>query len=634
MTARRSLLVLAAVLATAAPARAQKTLSWDELAVSARLDADGRLHVTERQAMVFDGDWNGGERIFRLGNDQQLELESISRIDPVVRAAFPLEKGDLSLVDHYDWITPKKLRWRSRRVSDPPFHQQRIDYVLRYTYDHVLQRAGDGYLLDHDFSFRDREGGIRAFRLDLALDPVWKAEERVPTGVLVKGMLPGEGYVVKLHLAFLGAGRPAGVAVSGPAVRLATRVLLVLVPVLLFLQLLLSQRQQGRLRPLPEVDRAWFERHVATQVPEVIGAAWDGAVGAPEVAAVLARLAGEGKLSSRVLPASGFGSAELELTLLVPRDRFEDYERVLVDALFVAGDTTSTETIRAHYKAAGFTPAKVLEGPLEYRVHELDPSDAAPRPSKLPTLALLLAGGLLIAASHPVSDDVPFYLLPLLAFAFFIPLALGMAYHWRQALQRGVPGTLIFMVPVAALIAGALAFTFIPGWGRDSLGMLGLAAVVLAIVRVVMNFARTRLGPRSLEFRRHLTAARAWVKAELKTPRPDLADAWFPYVVAFGLDRAAQRWFASFGGASSGHSSDWGGSTTSSPASSGSSSSSSSSRWSGGGGAFGGGGASASWAVAATGMAAGVSAPSSGSSSGSSGGGGSSSSGGGGGGGW
>ena len=46
--------------------RAQRTLSWDELAVEARLDADGRLHVKETQVMALSGDWNGGERLFTL----------------------------------------------------------------------------------------------------------------------------------------------------------------------------------------------------------------------------------------------------------------------------------------------------------------------------------------------------------------------------------------------------------------------------------------------------------------------------------------------------------------------------------------------------------------------------------------
>ena len=40
----------------------QKELHWSELAVRARLDSTGVLHVEERQAMVFTGDWNGDRK--------------------------------------------------------------------------------------------------------------------------------------------------------------------------------------------------------------------------------------------------------------------------------------------------------------------------------------------------------------------------------------------------------------------------------------------------------------------------------------------------------------------------------------------------------------------------------------------
>ena len=47
-----------------------RSLYWKALDVTARLDADGRLHVTERHEMVFTGDWNGGERTFRITGGQ------------------------------------------------------------------------------------------------------------------------------------------------------------------------------------------------------------------------------------------------------------------------------------------------------------------------------------------------------------------------------------------------------------------------------------------------------------------------------------------------------------------------------------------------------------------------------------
>ena len=61
----RSLIALALLGTLTQVARAQeRTLSWPDITVTAQLDADGKLHVTERQTLRFSGDWNGGERRF------------------------------------------------------------------------------------------------------------------------------------------------------------------------------------------------------------------------------------------------------------------------------------------------------------------------------------------------------------------------------------------------------------------------------------------------------------------------------------------------------------------------------------------------------------------------------------------
>jgi len=98
---------------------AQKTLYWRRMDVAARLDARGVLHVSERQAIVFTGDWNGGERKFRIAPGQTLRFKGISRQDEAgqMRA---LTSGSLSDVDHYTFTDPTTLRWRSRLPSDPP----------------------------------------------------------------------------------------------------------------------------------------------------------------------------------------------------------------------------------------------------------------------------------------------------------------------------------------------------------------------------------------------------------------------------------------------------------------------------------------------------------------------------------
>jgi hypothetical protein len=160
--------------------------------------------------------------------------------------------------------------------------------------------------------------------------------------------------------------------------------------------------------------------------------------------------------------------------------------------------------------------------------------------------------------------------------------------------------------------------------------LTGLLLVLAGAALLALALAQPTETVERLAFRRQLVSARRFFERELQRPEPKLQDRWFPYLLAFGLSREVDRWFAAFGGDGSDH-------RTRSvvPVPLGSPSGSSGGGWSGGGpqfggGTFAGGGAGGSWGVAAAGMAAGVAAPSSGSSAGVGG----VSSGGGGGGGW
>ena len=118
---RVSIAALLAMLFGAGTALAQKSVHWRALDVKAQLDTDGKLHIVERHAMVFTGDWNGGERSFRLFPGQKLSFEGIRRLDPTTGAARDLTSGSLDEVDRYAFTDATTLRWRSRLPSDPPF---------------------------------------------------------------------------------------------------------------------------------------------------------------------------------------------------------------------------------------------------------------------------------------------------------------------------------------------------------------------------------------------------------------------------------------------------------------------------------------------------------------------------------
>jgi hypothetical protein len=166
---------------------------------------------------------------------------------------------------------------------------------------------------------------------------------------------------------------------------------------------LLRERRVGRLGPLASVDRLWLDQNLFTHPPEVIGAAWDEAVGPAEVAAVLARMVGEGKVRSTVDEGR---HPDLRLELLVDRQALEAHERKLVDALFFDGNATSTAAVKAHYHDKGFSPAAILRPWLQPEAERLvGEGRVAHRAASAISWSLFALGVVLIAAGGwPAAD--------------------------------------------------------------------------------------------------------------------------------------------------------------------------------------------------------------------------------------
>jgi uncharacterized membrane protein YgcG len=627
---RGSLLALGAAAALLASAGGAKELHWSALSVEATLEADGTLAVSEIQSMVFTGDWNGGERSFYIFAGQELDVESISRLDLETGEAHPLRRGDLDQVDHWDWASSRVVRWRSRRPEDPPFAATPLTYRLDYRLRGVLRSAGERrYLLNHDFAFAEREGVIERVVVRLALAPGWRAISPHPPSWGAENLPPGQGFVVPLELEYVGAALPAHATVPrlGAATRgVAVAAFLAGVTYLLF-RWRRRERALGRFAAAAgaPVDRAWLEANVFSLAPEVVGSAWDRDVGSAEVAALLARLTAEGKLASEVVTrgASIFRRHDLHLRLLVDRSTLGDYERPLIDALFGASDTTDTRTLRERYRSTGFDPAAKIRTGLEARLRRIGGfAEGSPKPAWKPTALLLAAGIALLAAAWIVAPRhgwiAPVALAALLV--PWLPLGLAPALAGRRRVGHLTGPAIGIALSIAALAAGIWVVGSFPG--ASALHLAGGLALALGLTRATFNRLATPESAEGLARRRELTRARDFLAAELRKSEPQLEDRWFPYLLAFGLAPSVDRWFRRFG--------DRGGGGLPASTSSGGSFSGGGG-WTGGGGTFGGGGATATWAAAATAMSAGVASPSS---SGGGGGGGGGSSGGGGGGGW
>ena len=302
----------------------------------------------------------------------------------------PLVPGVLSAVDQFGWHDPVTLRWRSRLPSDPEFQETELVYEIAYTLSGILAKEGSVYVLDHDFAFPDRTGPIERFTLELSLDPAWRPREQFSGSLQRRGLVPGEGVVLRIPLAYAGTGRPvAGSIRASRSVRIGLFALLSLATVLLYFRFRSREGALGRFAPLASpdaIDEAWLDENLLSLAPEEAGALWDEKIGPPEVAAVLARLAAEKKIQT------GVSGKKLTMRRLVGRKDFREYDRELVDALFFNDrEETDTDAIRSHYKKSGFDPASKIRPSLEQKLKtHPDFQDRSTRPSRWPALVLFL----------------------------------------------------------------------------------------------------------------------------------------------------------------------------------------------------------------------------------------------------
>lgn len=646
-------IALLALLVAPANLRAQyKELHWRAIAVDARLDSAGTLHVSERQSMTFTGDWNGGERRFNIRVGQRFNLESVSRVDSVSGRFLPLSEGDIALVDRYR-MRDRVLRWRSRLPTDPLFANTTITYVINYTIGNLLVPRDSTYVLDHDFIFPERDGEIETFTLHLTVDKAWQTPPdfqargeaaHLPPGEATysaQHIPPLEGFVVRLPLRYRLAGHPASVEFGAPLIVRYALAALLLVAVLAFVvRFFLGERAIGRFAPLLDpstIDEKWLEANVFDKLPEVVGAMWDDTTGSPEVAAVLARMVGEMKLKSEVTSV-GWGIFKrdvLHLTLLVDRHSLPEYENQLVAAFFEGHSTTTdTDAVRRRYRSTGFDPSKIIAPALDRLMRvETRVGGKYPKPSKRLTIVLLIAASALLVAGFVLRISDVIRAMPwIIGIIVWSVVAYSQSAVWRARVVSPGPHSLRFLIPIV-LGAGAILALQLNSDNRiGSFALAGVTFFFLALVNSVLNIGRSRQPAERISLRKRLAAGREYFKRELLREKPALRDAWYPYFLAFGLGANVDKWFKAFGGDAAtmsaiGHSAYASSSLGGSHASSGPSFSGF-----GGGGAFAGGGSSGSWSSAVNSFASSVSAPSSSSSSGGSSGGGSS--GGGGGGGW
>ncbi|HEX3580871.1 MAG TPA: DUF2207 domain-containing protein, partial [Thermoanaerobaculia bacterium] len=358
--------VVVVILLLAANASA-KSLYWRSIAVDAHLDAEGRMHVVETQTYVFDGDWTVGERNFNVSTNQSLQFERLTRVDrdgtETLLVMAPLDK-----VDRYQLMDGPTLRWRARMPRDPEFKNTDLTYRLRYTLSGIIKRVNKRYYLSHDFAFPGRQQGqvVQNFSVHFTVDPIWSGI-RSPYDASVTNLQPGQGYVVNATLEHHGSRAPVAVPYGAPSsVAWGMALLFVLGIAALIFDFVSRETARGRFVCIPseQVDKRWLEENCLRFKPEIVGAAIDNKIAAPEVAGILAALANEKKIETRV-EQRRLKRPLLHMKLLVGINEIQGYRQALLKRLFFKGCETDTDAILKHYEKSGFEPASLIRKGIE-----------------------------------------------------------------------------------------------------------------------------------------------------------------------------------------------------------------------------------------------------------------------------
>jgi uncharacterized membrane protein YgcG len=601
------------VVALPAGALAQRSLHWDTVDVTAHLDTEGRLLVTETQTMVFNGDWNGGERRFNIRPRQTLSLLSLDRADGDGWKSMVRDRG-LDDVDDYAFTDDTTLRWRSRLPADPPFANTRLTYVLLYQLGNIVLKDGQGYKLDHDFLFPEREGIIARASVALTFDPEWQPEDGVESRYTAEQLQPGQGLVLTIPLRYTGTAVPVALSTELPRGTIRALWLLLVVPIVVVGWVLARERWYGRFAPLhSQVDEAWIREHIVKHPAEVVAAAWDNQIESAEVVTLIARLVAEGKLTS------GGKGKSMSLHLAVDRQTLDGYERALIDGLFFDKRIdTSTELIQRHYRKKGFDPAALIRAGLKARTDTILPPGR--KPWRVPYVATMLYfGGAALIAREWQSGRITTAVALLFAFGalplMLVARHLGLRFHAN--IQWG-PAKALWTFPPAVVALGGTAL-YLWQWADSGVVpvsngfVVGVVMLAFAVLFAGVGALKSTQHRAALAFRKALASGREFFIAELAREHPALRDEWFPWVLAFGLGKQMDSWSAQ---RTTGHSTKRSSSGRPSSSFSSGGSGSSSGTWTGfGGGRSGGGGAGASWGSAAAGLATPI-APASSSSSG------------------
>ena len=227
--------------------------------------------------MVFTGEWNGGERKFRLGQGQRLTLDRIVRLSPGSTSGGELVAGSLDELDRYDWAIPTPCAGGAACLRSA-VQRQRARLPARYRISGALRLIGErGYRWTTNLP----SPNVTASSSGSMCSSRWRQSGARRTGCRSPGSgaaRAGGGFRPHHRLAWEGEIPPANAAPPSSPVAASrgggdVRRRCAALPVAIRRR----DRALGRFAPAPSerIDAAWLEAKVFALPPEVVGAIWD-----------------------------------------------------------------------------------------------------------------------------------------------------------------------------------------------------------------------------------------------------------------------------------------------------------------------------------------------------------------------
>ena len=550
---RRTLTAVVLLTLISAPLAARE-LHWDHLKIDLVLTKAGDLHVTEHLGYVFNGAWNGGYRNLPLK-----WVEGYRDITLAQDGFGPYTRGNLNAVGHYRVTTSGNtvlVKWRSRRPSDPPYHDAHVTFVFSYLAQGVVRSGSKLDTLRWNCVFPQRPSRIGFAEATLRLPPgispdrirarlaTFSSSSHVwtdPQGIVhatAQNLRPGDA--MQLQVAF-----PTGIIPrSFHFKQWVNRVGVWW----LGLVILLGGATLHVVRFIHHGHDpdASFRIKYLTKPPEGVDPALagglDSVVGLPELLGTILDLARRGILqieqtTNRVLGI--FKHQEITIHRLTEGGPLTPWERTVLNGLTLHGAPSSVNV--SDLKAKFYTTIPKFKEDVSKAMVKAGWYAESPNAARGKQIAIsLLWGAVFVLAVLPrIESGAGILILAVDLALLLLTLAIGKKKLMSKSAR---PASIPFLTALVLLALWAVGLNIGGILGLRSAIVPIVAAVAVTVLGLIFSPFMPRRTPAGAEIYEKVRALGRYLKhlhvlGSLEEAR-DRLDELLPYAVALGLDRS------------------------------------------------------------------------------------------------